>query len=71
MGCTTILGQKFGKDCDQADLNLSLAALEQSKKQQVQAKEWTPMQILGVVGGSLLAITLMVAVIIKVKKSKA
>lgn len=74
MSCFTVLGQGIGKDCNkssEADIILAQAALEQAKKQQVKAKEWTPLQIVGVVGGSLLAITIMVAVLIKIKKSKA
>ena len=73
MSCLTILGQGIGTDCNkssEADIILAQAALEQAKKQQVN-KEWTPLQIVGVVGGSLLAITIMVAVLIKIKKSKA
>ena len=73
MGCTTVAGLKFGKDCNkpnEADVLLGQAALEQAKKQQVQPKEWTPLQIFGVVGGSLLAITLMTVILIKVKKAK-
>jgi len=73
MACLTILGQGIGTDCNkssEADLLLAQAALEQAKKQQV-SNQWTPLQIVGVVGGSLLAITIMVAVLIKIKKSKA
>lgn len=74
MGCFTILNQGIGKDCNkssEADIILAQAALEQAKKQQQVADEWSPLQIVGVVGGSLLAITIMVAVLIKIKKSKA
>lgn len=68
MGC--FLG--LGKDCNkssEADLLLAQAALEKSKQKQV-VDEWTPLEIIGVVGGSLLAITLMAVIILKVKKSK-
>lgn len=74
MGCFTILNQGIGKDCNkssEADLLLAQAALEKARQQQQVSKDWTPMQIVGVVGGSLLAITIMVAVLIKIKKSKA
>jgi hypothetical protein len=68
MGC--FLG--LGKDCNkssEADLLLAQAALEKSKQKQV-VDEWTPLEIIGVVGGSLLALTLMAVIILKVKKSK-
>lgn len=74
MACLTILGQGIGTDCNkssEADILLAQAALEKAKQKQQVAKEWTPLQIVGVVGGSLLAITIMVAVLIKIKKSKA
>lgn len=69
MGC--FMG--IGKDCNkssEADLILAQAALEKSKQKQV-VDEWTPLEIVGVVAGSLLAITIMAAVLIKIKKSKA
>lgn len=74
MGCLTILGQGIGTDCNkssEADILLAQAALEKARQKQQVAKEWTPLQIVGVVAGSLLAITIMVAVLIKVKKSKS
>ena len=66
-----ILGMGDCNKSSEADLILAQAALEKAKQKQQVVKEWTPLQIVGVVGGSLLAITIMVAVLIKIKKSKA
>lgn len=72
MSCFYVLGQGIGTDCKKSEeeLNQAIRDALKNKKEPVAPKEWTPLQIFGVVGGSLLAITLMTVILIKAKKAK-
>lgn len=62
--CERLAAQSAKNVGAQADLLLAQAALEKSKQP---SSSWTATQTLMVIGGSLLAITLMVVVIKKIK----